>query len=43
MLKQMLIRIQNTTFDLDRIEVLVNIDDDDDSSLNSGFLFSPKA
>ena len=35
MLKQMLIRIQNTTFDLDRIEVLVNIDDDDDSSLNS--------
>ena len=35
MLKQMLIRIQNTTFDLNRIEVLVNIDDDDDSSLNS--------
>ena len=35
MLKQMLTRIQNTTFDLNRIEVLVNIDDDDDSSLNS--------
>ena len=34
MLKQMLSRIQNTTYDLDNIEVLINIDDDDTESVN---------